>query len=243
MKRRWIPVLVAVVLAMTAGAVVFLFARGTENRALAAEQPVDVYVASQPIAKGTTLQAALDGGLVSTTQVSAKLRPADSITSTSGAAAMYAVNDISAQQMLVTQSFSVTPPATTPLEVPDGKMAVSVVLDDPAKVGPFLRPGSMIAIFETITLPSKDPAAPAIRSTRLLLDRAQVLAVGPVTQTQQADAGSDAWQAQLVTVAVDQAQAEKLVQGVQTGSPYMALLGANTVAHPSDGVSDSNLFN
>ena len=122
-------------------------------------------------------------------------------------------------------------------------MAVSVLLDDPAKVGPFLRPGSIIAIFETITQPAKTPGAPSLRTTRLLLDRAEVLAVGPVTQQQQADAADDAWQARLVTVAVDQLQAEKLVQGIQTGTPYMALLGENTVVHQTAGVNDSDLFN
>jgi hypothetical protein len=47
----------------------------------------------------------------------------------------------------------------------------------------------------------------------------------------------------LVTVAVTQEQAEKLIQGFQAGTPYMALLGENTSLKKSAGVSDADLFN
>ena len=52
MNRRVVPIVIAVVLAIVAGALVFFFARSAENRALADEQPVNVLVTTQPIPQG-----------------------------------------------------------------------------------------------------------------------------------------------------------------------------------------------
>ena len=98
-------------------------------------------------------------------------------------------------------------------------------------------------VFDTITLPNENTDAPPIRATRLLLDRVLVLAVGPVTERQAESAEAEEWQAQLVTMALDQVQAQKLIHGIETGALYMALLGENTTLKPSVGVSDADLFN
>ncbi|MEI6362402.1 MAG: Flp pilus assembly protein CpaB [Actinomycetes bacterium] len=243
MNRRVAAIVGAVILAVLAGVLVFLFARSAETRAVATEEPVTILVTTQPIAKGTTLQAAADAGALQQTQVPVRLRPAgavDSVTAANGA--LVAVNDIPADQMVLEGSFAATVPESVPLEVPDGMVAVSVTLGDPAKVGTFLRPGSEIAIFDTQSPPADAATGESVRATRLLLDRVTVLAIGPITQAGEATATGDAWSNSLVTLAVTQIQAEKLIQAFQTGSPYMALLGANTSLKQTAGVSDADLF-
>lgn len=244
MKRPVIPILIALVLAIGAGAAVFFYARSTENRVLQEQQPVSVLVSSETIPAGTSLAKASADGLLSQTQVSEKLRPADGIESVSAAnGALVALADVPAGQMLLTSSFGAAPEQAVAVRVPDGLMAVTVQLEDPQKVGTFLRPGSQIAVFDTVKLPSTEVGAEPVFATRPLLDRVEVLAVGSVAEAQEATATADSWNAKLVTVAVDQQQAQKLVHGSQTGVLTLALLGENTALKPSVGVTDSDLFN
>lgn len=244
MKRPVIPIVLALVLAIGAGVAVFFYARSTENRVLAEQQPVSVLVSTDTIPAGTSLGQAQADGLVTQTQVSEKLRPAQGIESvTTENRALVALADVPGGQMLLSSSFGVAPEQAVAIRVPDGLMAVTVQLEDPQKVGAFLRPGSQIAVFDTVRLPTEDPGAVPVFATRPLVDRVEVLAVGAVTEQQEATATADAWTARLVTVAVDQAQAEKLVHGAQTGVLTMALLGENTTLTPSVGVTDTDLFN
>lgn len=244
MKKPLLPILLAVLLAVGAGLAVFFYARGAENRALANLEPVSVMVTTDIIPAGTSLNAASGGGLLESQEIPSKLRPEgayDSVSSQNGA--LVALTDLPKGTMIQAADFGTAVPDVVPLKVPAGMLAVTAKLEDPAKVGSFLRPGSEIAIYDTITLPNDNPAALPVRATRLLLDRVQVLAIGPVTQEQEKSASAEAWQDLTVTVAVDQKQAEKLVHGIQTGSLYLALLSDGTTFAPSAGVSDEDLFN
>jgi pilus assembly protein CpaB len=268
MNRRVVPIVIAVGLAVLAGIVVFLFARSTQSSSATGDQPVTVLVTTQQIAQGTTLQAAMDAGALNQTQVPIRLRPAgavEAVTAQNGS--LLAVGDLQVNQMVLDGDFASVLPAvaSSALEVPEGLVAISVPLADPNKVGPFLRPGSEIGVFDTIALTGAAAAAPAAEgaadgagepgtgtgtggagsgtTTRLLIDKAMVLAIGPVNAEAASAATAEAWNAPLVTVAVTQAQAEKLIQALQSGTPYMALLGPNTSLKQSAGVSDADLFN
>jgi pilus assembly protein CpaB len=247
MKGRVVPIVIAIVLALAAGGIVYFLAQGADQRAISDEQPVDILVATSLIAKGTALQDAVAQNLVQTTQVPIKLQPAGSIQAvTAENGPLLASADIPAGQVLISSAFVATVPintALTPLEVPDGLVAVSVPLQEPNKVGSFLRPGSMVAIMQTTTEPAKDPAAPPVQVTRVLIDRIQVLAIGPTTAADAAAAPPEAWASPLVTLAADQVQAEKLLQAMQLPQqPYLVLLSENSTLTPTAGVSAANLF-
>ena len=47
----------------------------------------------------------------------------------------------------------------------------------------------------------------------------------------------------LITIGVDQAEAEKVIQASQTGSLYFGLLGNGTEIVKSNGTTAGNLFN
>lgn len=244
MKRPIVPVLIAIGLAFLAGLAVFLYARGAESRAIQAETAVTVLVTTSAVPAGTTLGGAVAQGLIEQTQVSDKLVPDSAIGSvTPDNSEMVAAQELAAGQVVLSGDFAAAVQAQQPLSIPEGLMAVSVVLGDPQKVGTFVRPGSYIAVFDTVTMvDAENVQATAQLTTRPLLDRVQVLAIGPVTEQAAAGAGADAWSNALLTVAVDQGQAEKLIHGIQTGQLYLALLGENTTLKPSVGVSNADLF-
>ena len=96
-------------------------------------------------------------------------------------------------------------------------------------------------------------------ATRLLLPRVQVIAVGndilstspspspspsPQSTPKKTGLGPDVLSnpTVIVTVAVDQHDAEKLIQAIQTGHVYLALLTADSKSAPTAGVDDSDLF-
>lgn len=243
MKRPIIPILVAVGLALLAGVLVFWYANSAEERAIDEQQAVSVLVTTADIAKGMRLSAAADAGLVESTQVSDKLAPTGALASVDGVTGTLIANDdIPAGQILLASSFGNEIAMPAGVDIPDGMMAMSVTLGDPQKVGSFLRPGSNIAVFNTMTTTSpEDPKAEPEVRTRLLLDRVEVLAIGTATTDSESVAPED-WANALVTVAVDQAQAEKLVHGAQTGALYLALLSDNTTLKPSAGVTNVTVF-
>ncbi len=244
MKRPIIPILLAVLLAVGAGFAVFLFASSSDSRAVADQQPVGVVVTTSIVPVGTTIGDAIDQGLLESTQVPEKLAPNGAMPALDSAnLSDVAVADLPAGQVVLAGAFAQELPDVAPLQVPEGQMAVSVLLEDPAKVGQFLRPGSRIAIFDTVKRPAAEGETEPVVQTRPILDGIEVLAIGPTTVKQADTATDEAWQATLVTVAVDQSQAEKLIHGIQAGVLYLALLGENTALEPSAGVNNINLFN
>ncbi len=234
MKRRVWPLLGALALAVLAGLAVFAYVGATEDRVIANQQLAPVYVTSALVPAGETLQHAVDAKLVEVNEVPEPNVPAGAVTSLDGSnAGLIAIADIPAGQVVFAQAFSSEQPDASPLKVPDGKAAVTVELGDPARVGAFLRPGSQIAVFATTGDAAK------VKTTRLLLDRVSVLAVGPTTTPSETD--QDPKSSALITIAVDQLQAEKVIHGAQSGLLYLALLNQSAKFTDSAGVSDDSI--
>ena len=136
-----------------------------------------------------------------------------------------------------------------PLTVPSGKIAISVELSDPAKVGSFLRPGLFITVFNTVDtngtatdLPAGTATDLPVRETRVLLTKVQVLGIAGYTAVEEVDATITETTMFLVTLAVTQNEAERLVHAIQTGTLYFGLLSADTLVVPGAGVTDETIF-
>jgi len=145
---------------------------------------------------------------------------------------------------VVASRFGKTPTGQKAIQVPDGQVAVSVMLPDPSRVGTFVTPGSRIVIYDSY--PQNAPA-----QTRILLDDVLVIGVGQTSLTPVANANGQT-QAEgkaqasaataLVTVALPPDAAARLVHGIQTGILYAALRGIDTKANLGQTISGSNLF-
>ena len=248
--KRTLPIVLAVLLAIVAAGIVFFYTRGAEQRVLDEQQPVDVLVSIGTIPQGMALGDAVGGGLVEATQVPGNMAPVGAITSvTAENSALISLNNVDPGQFLLTSNFVTELPNVSPVDVPDGKIAVAFVLGDPERVGTFVRPGSEIVVFDTYDTGGADKGGgTGTLTTRTLLDRILVLGVGDTT-TQVATTNPDGSAAAApspsaqLTVAVDQDQAEKLIQAIRTGDQlYLGLLGEGTEIRKSNGTSDGNLF-
>jgi pilus assembly protein CpaB len=231
-----IPLMIAaaITLAVAAAWAVFAYTASTEERVISAQGPVTAVVAVKELSSGTSFAAALASGAVEQRTVTLASRPAGSIETLDDIDRRYvALADVPVGRVLLLSDFAPQLPDVGPLQVPDGLVAVSVALSDPARVGSFLRPGSVIAIFST-----NESSGGSERRTRLLLPRADVVAVGSAVSADSSGADDST----LVTVAVTQREAERLVHGIQTGTLYFGLLNSKTILKPSTGVADSSLF-
>jgi pilus assembly protein CpaB len=136
----------------------------------------------------------------------------------------------------------VAPAALGPLAVPSGKIAVSVELSDAAHVGSFLRPGSFITIFDTVASLTLGTTGLPVRETRVLLTKAEVIGIAGYTSAEEVDAVINDSTKFLVTVAVTQKEAERLIHGIQSGALYFGLLSSDTKIVPGPGVTDETIF-
>jgi pilus assembly protein CpaB len=248
--KRWLPIILAVVLALIAAALVFFYTRGAEQRVLDEQQPVTVLVTTSTVPRGISLGDAVAGGLAEETQVPADMAPTGAIGGvTPENSALLAINQVNPGQILLSTNFAAELPDITPVAIPDGLIAIAISLGDVQRVGNFLRPGAEVVIFNSYTtgatVGEEGEAVTGDLTTRVLVDRALVLGVGETATppTTNPD-GTTTVQApsSLITLGVDQAEAEKIIQASQTGSLYFGLLGDGTEVVRSNGTTDGNLF-
>ncbi|MQA25492.1 MAG: hypothetical protein GEU94_08475 [Micromonosporaceae bacterium] len=178
-------------------------------------------------------------------------------------------SDLQTSQLLLRGMFGERVKSTGGLPVPDGKLAVSVEVTMPEQVAGFLRPGSTIAIFNTFNMidqKRRESNGEGLRlkeganqATRTLLPKVEVLAIGaygqPGAKTSNGKAsdtsktGSGQQQsrssqtAMVVTVAVTQKEAERLVHAARTSELYLALVTGSSDVKPGTGVDNHSLFN
>lgn len=250
--KRWLPIVLAVALAVIAAGLVFFYIRGAEQRAIEDQQPVSVLVSTATVPRGITLGDAASGGLVEVTQVPADMAPSGALTAvTADNAGLLAINNVNPGQILLATNFVAELPDVTPVSIPDGLLAIAISLGDVQRVGNFLRPGAEVVIFNSYTTGGAlaaaegDNAPTGDLTTRVLVDRALVLGIGETATSPTTNPDGTVTApppSSLITLGVDQAEAEKIIQASQTGSLYFGLLGDGTEIVTSNGTTDGNLF-
>ncbi len=249
--KRWLPIVLAILLAIIAAGLVFFYTRGAEQRVLDEQQPVTVLVSTTSIPRGISLGDAAAGGLVEQTQVPSDMAPAGALGGvTPENAPLLAINDVNPGQILLSTNFAAELPDVVPVSIPDGLIAIAISLGDVQRVGNFLRPGAEVVVFNSYTSGAEVDATGEViaagdLTTRVLVERAQVLGVGETTSIAAPNPdGTTTPQppSALITLGVDQAEAEKIIQASQTGSLYFGLLGDGTEIVLSNGTTAGNLF-
>ena len=137
--------------------------------------------------------------------------------------------------------------STSALPVPEGKVAIAVSLTDQGRVGDFTRPGSEVAIYLSAVPEDGTPSF-----TRMLLPRVTVIGAGSTTQVQAATTTAEGEAVEgavveplpntLLTLAVDQREAEKVLFAQDAGTLSFALLPAKGELEDTGGVGAANLF-
>ena len=251
MNRRAGLLAAALVVALLGTFAVFSYVSKVEADTLAGAEPVDVLVATERLTAGTSGEAAAKSQLVELVSMPRKSVPEGALTSLESVGAQSLVSDVFAGEVLLRAKFADQTARTGNLVIPKDQIAVSVELGDPQRVAGFVVPGSEIAVFATVDGKPADaaaggePAAEDDRYTRLLLPRTSVIAVGPATLRPAAEKSEDEEQVAkaVLTLAVTQADAERLVHASQTGELYLGLLSTTSKTGPGTGVSTTTLFN
>jgi pilus assembly protein CpaB len=128
---------------------------------------------------------------------------------------------------------------TSALPIPGDNLGVSVQLGDPQRVAGFVQPGSEVAVFATTQRGDE-------QATFMLLPRVTVLAVGPTaitTTSTTADGTTNTEQVPnaILTLALDQREAERMIQAQSEGELYFGLLTPDSRTAPSGGVTSQDL--
>lgn len=250
MKRRLFTMVLALLLAGAGTALVFLYARGADRRALAGQRAVDVLVAARTIPAGTPAGDLTARGWVRTVRMPAGTLPGDALSSVDAGLADRVIGAGVPAGELIRRPLLV-PKGGTGFAVPDGKLAVTVALTDPRRVGGHLAAGDKVTVFASYKLVD---GAGRVRNdatgARLLMSGVDVLSAAPAATggTAQNTTTGGSGTPGLVTLAVTQQEAEKLIwaangsSGNQDGGLYLALQTDTTTIDPNDpGVSSFTL--
>jgi pilus assembly protein CpaB len=245
MGRRKVLLVVAVVVAAMGAALVFVYARGAENRAAEKFETVDVLVVKSAIERGESANSAYESGKIDIQQVPQAQVLAGATADGTAFTDQFALTTIYPGEQLIPEKFGGADEveAETTLPLPEGMIAISISLSDTARVGPFIRPGAKVGVFITGTLPPEN-----VPETKLLMRDLLVLATGSTTTVApSANEDEEATPTEqlpntLFTLAVSQKQAEKILFAQGLGELAFALSDANSDLKPGDGVRAEDLF-
>lgn len=243
MDRRRVLLVAAVLVALLGTALVFVYVRGADSRAEERYATVDVLKAVAPIEAGESIdQAAANGKLALQPVAQGDLLPnaqaaIDSLTG------LVATVPIYPGEQIISDKFGSQAEAASPLQIPKGMLAVSINLTDPARVAGFVNPGSEVAVFVTATVEQTGQTF-----TRVLLPRVTVLGVGSTTPTATTTTTAEGAQTTeqlprtLMTLAVDQKDAQKVLFASSNGELAFGLLTGQSTVRPDAGVTAADLF-
>ena len=253
MKRRGLTIALAVLLAVFGTTGVLVYVKHANARALAGQRAVTVLVAKGTISSGTSAGDAQDQGLLKTETLPAASVPADALSAvTPDISALVTDSELQPGQLLLRPMLVTAAQVTNGLAIPSGMVAVSILFCVPEAVAGNIHPGSQVAVFDTLITGQSNVTAQAActgphqwiagdtANTKLILPKVTVLEVGPASANGQSSSqsggsglgssssSSNGQNTELVTVAVNQHDAERVIQLTEDGLPYLALVDANS---------------
>ncbi len=245
MDRRKILLVLAAVIAALGTLLVFLYVQGADDRAKEDIEAVEILTAVETIEPGETFDDAAAAGKFEPVEV-----PKDQVldgaqTSLQGLSGLRATTRIYAGEQVTSNKFGGvdTSIQNESLAIPEGKMAISVNLTDPARVAGFVTPGSEVTLFVTTLDPQDNPIY-----TGTVLQRVTVLGVGTtstITTTstsQDGDSVSEQLPRTLMTLAVSQAEATRITFGSHLGELSFGLLTEDSEVNAGPIVKNPNFF-
>jgi pilus assembly protein CpaB len=237
--RRLALLIAAVLIAAVGTGLVFAYVKKADDRAIADQKPVTVLVAKSSIAPGTRVVDAANSGAFQTQEFPQAAVVPGALSSVDPVKDQVVLTTIFPGQQLLTGMFGATAATNASIAIPPGQIAASFSFGDPQRVAGFVQPGSNVVIFLTSSLQGGKSI------TRVLLPKVTVIAVGPTTITPPADpaqANPEALSRAMLTLALTQRQAEKLIFAQGNGTMYLGLLNDRSQIRPGAGVSATNVF-
>lgn len=250
MARRSILLTVAALIALAGTALIVLYVQGIDARATQDQELVQVLTATSLVEAGESVDSAMEAGKFTTTEVRRADMVDGALSSTGSIGDMVALGQIFPGEQIIANRFG-TMGGSQGLTIPENKSAVSVELTDPARVAGFVNPGSEVAIFmsgEPVLYQPDGTQKQLPPYTGVLLPRVQVIGVGTTSMTAQTttdESGQEIIEQvprTILTVAVDQKQAEKLIYAARNGEIYFALLNKGSQINENSGVTAQDVI-
>ncbi len=247
MGRRSILLIVAVVIAALGATMVFLYVQNVDADAAEANESVEVLAATKQVEVGETIEDAQAAGKLGMVSVPRKNVVPGALTDTSALDGQIALSTVYVGEQILPGMFGQVGTQQT-INIPEGTMAISVQLDDPARVAGFVTPGASVAVFMSGEKLGKGVDAGLLPFTRLLLPKVEVIGVGDTTllSTTKTDAAgletTEAIPKTILTLSLTQAQAERVVYASRNGSLTFGLLNEKSNVKSGPGVFEQNLF-
>lgn len=251
MARRSALLIAAVIIAAVGTAMIVLYVKGIDDRAAKGQELVEVLTATSVIEAGETVSAAQEAGKFEAKEVRRDDMVAGALDSTASITDLVALGSVYPGEQIISDRFG-TMGDVENLVIPDDKMAVSVELTDFERVAGFVNPGSEVAIFGTAAAPVRrlpDGTEQTLSSvTRIILARVPVIGVGTTSVSSRTVTDEEGAQVveevpkTILTVAVTQEEAEKLVLADRTTDVTIALLGGETDSKDEPGVNPIDIL-
>jgi pilus assembly protein CpaB len=250
MARRSVLLLVAVLIALVGTSLIVLYVQGIDARATEGQELVEVLTATEVIDAGEPVAEAQEAGKFETTEVRREDLVDGALSSTSSISDLVALSTIYPGEQVIAKRFG-TLGDTENLIIPDDLLAVSVELTDPARVAGFVNPGSEVAIFvsaDPVLIEPDGEERKLASYTRLLLEKVQVIGVGTTSVTSRKTNSEDGQETveevakTILTVAVSQEQAEKLIYAARNGEVSFALLSSDSAVKDNPGVTARDIM-
>lgn len=243
MDRRRVLLIAAALVAALGTVLVFLYVRGADARAEDRYATSQVLVATARIDQGESISAAAAAGKLALKPVAADQLLPGAATTTDGISDLEALTTLYPGEQVVPEKLGKDAAAATTLPIPAGKMAISINLSDPARVAGFLNPGAEVAVIYSGKSPTTGQPF-----TRTLLTRVTVLGVGSSTPQPVAAPAQDAAQPAetvartLLTLALSQTDAQRILYAQGAGELTFALLTSGAKVNDTTSVDSTNLF-
>lgn len=241
MDRRRLLVVAAAIVAALGAALLFVYVRAADERAAERFRTVPVLRATQVIEAGESIDEALRTGKVAQDSVVEAARLPTALQDTTAIAGKFATTTIYPGEQIIPERFAETAEMGRKLLIPEpGDVAISVSVTDTARVAGFVNPGSEVAIFVN----GSDTAGRSFN--RLLLPRVKVLGVGSTAPVAQAptdgSTAPEALPATLITLSVNQEEAQRVMFADSSGDLVFALLDEDSRIRPGSQVDFDTLF-
>jgi hypothetical protein len=255
LRSRLLIIVIAAVLALAGTVAVFAYARNANERAIAGLKTVTVFAAKGTIRPRTSLAQAQREGLLTSEKLPASSVPPQALQSTAGLAALVFSSTVQPAQLVLRPMLVAATQSTAASVLPiSGNMeAVTILMCEQEAVPGYLAGGSYVTVYATVPVnpgvnlqrtceTNHGALLPSLTRTIALLDRVQVLSVtsrqsatlntpsgGAVAVDPVNSVASSLTQGTvLVTFAVTQSEAIKLIGFSQTDLPYLGLLPSTT---------------
>lgn len=245
--RRIVAALAALLLLVVGTVVLLAYVKGADARALAGVRTVEVLVADQPIPEGTAGDQV--ASLVRTETVPAKTAVAGRVTDLASLSGRVATVEILPGEQLLAARFARPGDLQAPgtVKVPAGLQEVSVLLEPQRAVGGRLAAGDTVGVLVSEQLPDGSAATHAVLHKVLVTQVQGAPAAADPSAAKQgpatASSGTAAPSASLmVTLAVNAAQVEAVVFGIEHGKIWLSLERADAQTGGTDVITPAKIY-